>query len=112
MEEMEAEIYLCYIDNLCPDLVAQLHRAGYLVDGSVINSEGRLRQALAWGSTSSSRTTQRRCSPSAGSWRRRQNGKKAGPPQGARFSMETDTFSRNREITGIKARPLPFSFTK
>ena len=49
MEEMEAEIYLCYIDNLCPDLVAQLHRAGYLVDGSVINSEGRLRQALALG---------------------------------------------------------------
>ena len=40
---------MCIRDSLCPDLVAQLHRAGYLVDGSVINSEGRLRQALALG---------------------------------------------------------------
>lgn len=46
MEEMQADIYLCYIDNLNSELVAALHRGGYYVDGSVINSEKRLQLAM------------------------------------------------------------------
>lgn len=49
MEELEASVYLCYIDNLSTQLVEGLHRGGYYVDGSVINTEDRLRQALALG---------------------------------------------------------------
>lgn len=46
MREMNALIYLCYIDNLSRPLVEQLHQAGYIVDGSVINSRERLQLAL------------------------------------------------------------------
>lgn len=46
MRDMDAMIYLCYIDNLSRELVAQLHDAGFIVDGSVINTPERLRLAL------------------------------------------------------------------
>ncbi len=49
MKDMEADIYLCFIDNLSPELVRELHQAGYLVDGSVINSKERLKLALDFG---------------------------------------------------------------
>ncbi|GHV66759.1 hypothetical protein AGMMS49928_02210 [Spirochaetia bacterium] len=49
MEDMEAQVYLCYIENLCPPLVEQLHRRGFTVDGSVINTRSRLEDALALG---------------------------------------------------------------
>ena len=46
MDEMQAAIYLCYIDNLSSELIAALHRGGYYVDGSLINSEERLQLAM------------------------------------------------------------------
>ncbi len=49
MKDMRADIYLCFIDNLSPELVRELHAAGYLVDGSVINSKERIRLALDFG---------------------------------------------------------------
>ena len=49
MADMDAMIYLCYIENLSRPLVDQLHAAGYLVDGSVVNDETRLQKALALG---------------------------------------------------------------
>ena len=49
MKDMQADIYLCFIDNLSPELIQGLHAAGYLVDGSVINSKERLRMALDFG---------------------------------------------------------------
>lgn len=49
MEEMGAQVYLCYIDNLSRELVDALHTGGYYVDGSVINNEPRLRCALELG---------------------------------------------------------------
>lgn len=49
MQEMNALIYLCFIDNLSKELVDEIHAAGYLVDGSVINSKERLKIALGIG---------------------------------------------------------------
>lgn len=46
MKDMGALIYLSFIDNLSRPLVEQLHAAGYIVDGSVINSPERLQLAL------------------------------------------------------------------
>lgn len=47
MKDMGAMIYLCFLDNLSAGLVEELHRAGYLVDGSVVNTRERLADALA-----------------------------------------------------------------
>jgi glycerophosphoryl diester phosphodiesterase len=49
MEDMSAGVYLSYLENLCPPLVEKLHRRGFIVDGSVVNTEARLRQALLLG---------------------------------------------------------------
>lgn len=49
MKENHADIYLCYIDNLCPEIIDTLHRAGFYADGSVINTKERLREALRIG---------------------------------------------------------------
>ena len=49
MRHMGAIIYLCFIDNLSRPLIDQLHAAGYLVDGSVINSKERMKTALEIG---------------------------------------------------------------
>ena len=38
-----------FIDNLSRPLIDQLHAAGYLVDGSVINSKERMKTALEIG---------------------------------------------------------------
>lgn len=46
MKDMGARIYLCFLDNLSISLVEELHRAGYLVDGSVVNTKERLETAL------------------------------------------------------------------
>lgn len=34
MREMDAIIYLVYLDSLSPEIVRSLHEAGYYVDGS------------------------------------------------------------------------------
>ena len=47
MKDMGAMIYLCFLDNLSAGLVEELHRAGYLVDGSVVNTKEQLADALA-----------------------------------------------------------------
>lgn len=47
MKDMGAMIYLCFLDNLSAGLVEELHRAGYLVDGSVVNTREQLADALA-----------------------------------------------------------------
>ena len=49
MEEMQAEIYLVYLETLCPEIVERLHAAGYYVDGSVVNDRERLKLALELG---------------------------------------------------------------
>lgn len=46
MRDMGAMIYLCFLDNLSAGLVEVLHDAGYLVDGSVVNTRERLETAL------------------------------------------------------------------
>lgn len=47
MQNMGAMIYLCFLDNLSAGLVDELHRAGCLVDGSVVNTREQLVAALA-----------------------------------------------------------------
>ena len=49
MQEMEAEIYLCYQTNLSVPLVQELQAAGFIVDGSVVNSREQLETALSLG---------------------------------------------------------------
>lgn len=49
MRENHADIYLCYLDNLCPEIVDTLHQAGLYVDGSVINTTNQLKEALRLG---------------------------------------------------------------
>lgn len=49
MEEMEAQVYLCYLENLCPPLVEGLHKKGFTVDGSVVNTKERLWKAADLG---------------------------------------------------------------
>ena len=49
MREMEAEIYLCFQTNLSKPLVRELQEAGYLVDGSVVNTKEQLETALGLG---------------------------------------------------------------
>ncbi len=46
MQENNAIIYLTYIENLSKDIVMSLHREGYFVDGSVINTKERLKRAM------------------------------------------------------------------
>ena len=46
MEDMEAEVYVSFLEGLTPGLVRTLQEAGYLVDGSVVNDAERLRTAL------------------------------------------------------------------
>ena len=47
MESMEADIYLSYLEDMTPQLVSLLHDAGYLVDGSVVNTREKLEMALS-----------------------------------------------------------------
>ena len=49
MKEMEAEIYLCFQTNLSRPLVKELQEAGFLVDGSVVNTRQQLETALVLG---------------------------------------------------------------
>ena len=49
MRDMDAMIYLCFLENLSKPLIDELHQAGYLVDGSVVNTKERLRLALELG---------------------------------------------------------------
>lgn len=46
MRDMQAEIYLCYLDNLTKEIVDNLHSQGFIVDGSVVNDEETLRKAI------------------------------------------------------------------
>ena len=49
MEQLKADIYLDYLDAMSKPLVQKLHAAGYLVDGSVVNTEEAYRQAVFLG---------------------------------------------------------------
>jgi glycerophosphoryl diester phosphodiesterase len=49
MEHLKADIYLDYLDTMSKPLVQKLHAAGYLVDGSVVNTEEAYRQAIFLG---------------------------------------------------------------
>lgn len=49
MEQLKADIYLDYLDAMSKTLVQKLHEAGYLVDGSVVNTEKAYRQAVFLG---------------------------------------------------------------
>lgn len=49
MEQLKADIYLDYLDAMSKSLVQKLHAAGYLVDGSVVNTEKAYRQAVFLG---------------------------------------------------------------
>lgn len=49
MEQLKADIYLDYLDAMSKPLVQKLHVAGYLVDGSVVNTEKAYRQAVFLG---------------------------------------------------------------
>lgn len=47
MKDMQASIYLSYLEDMNQDIVQKLHAAGYYVDGSVVNTKERLAQASA-----------------------------------------------------------------
>ena len=47
MKQMRASVYLSYLEDLDKDLVKVLHQAGYLVDGSVVNTKAQLECALS-----------------------------------------------------------------
>lgn len=49
MQEMQAFLYLNFVDQLSKELVDRLHEAGYIVDGSVVNTEEDLKKALELG---------------------------------------------------------------
>lgn len=49
MAQLRAEIYLDYLDAMSEPLVRRLHAAGYLVDGSVANTEAQYEKALSLG---------------------------------------------------------------
>lgn len=49
MADLGADIYLNFLSDLTPALVADLQEAGYLVDGSVVNSRADLELALDLG---------------------------------------------------------------
>ncbi len=49
MRDMDALIYLCFLENLCPPLVKAVQEAGYYVDGSVVNGAYRMQRALDLG---------------------------------------------------------------
>lgn len=49
MIDMKADIYLNFLGDLSQDLVTSLQAAGFLVDGSVVNTQNQLDQALSLG---------------------------------------------------------------
>ena len=49
MAQLRAEIYLDYLDAMSEPLVRRLHAAGYLVDGSVADTEAQYEKALSLG---------------------------------------------------------------
>ena len=49
MKEMQAFLYLNFVDQLSKELVDRLHEAGYIVDGSVVNTEADLKKAIELG---------------------------------------------------------------
>lgn len=49
MQELQAVVYLDYLEGLTQELVARLQKAGYLVDGSVVNTREGLQRALELG---------------------------------------------------------------
>jgi len=49
MKEMKASVYLSYLDDLNKTAVEQLQRNGFVVDGSVVNTEKDLQKALGLG---------------------------------------------------------------
>ena len=42
MRDLDASIYLAYLEDMDAELVDKLHQGGYMVDGSVVNSRERL----------------------------------------------------------------------
>ena len=48
MKSMKAIIYLSYLEDMTPELVASLHEANFIVDGSVVNTQERLETALSF----------------------------------------------------------------
>ncbi|MDU3395916.1 MAG: hypothetical protein E7F15_02475, partial [Clostridiales bacterium] len=47
--DMQAIIYLNFLDQLSRELVEQLHKEGFLVGGSVVNTEETLKIAVELG---------------------------------------------------------------
>lgn len=47
MQSMKAIIYLSYLEDMTPELVASLHEAGFIADGSVVNTREKLETALS-----------------------------------------------------------------
>ncbi len=49
MKDMKAFLYLNFVDQMSKELVECLHEAGYVVDGSVVNTEADLKKAIELG---------------------------------------------------------------
>ena len=49
MRDLDAVMYLSFLDGLSVPLVEELHSAGYIVDGSVVNTAEELRLAMKLG---------------------------------------------------------------
>lgn len=49
MKQLKAFLYLDYVKGFTESLVRELHQAGYLLDGSVVNTEEELKEAIRLG---------------------------------------------------------------
>ena len=49
MKEMDATVYLSYIYNMTPELIKELHEAGYFISGAILREEYWVKQAVALG---------------------------------------------------------------
>lgn len=49
MREMDACIYLSYIYNMTPEMIAQLHAAGYYISGAILRDEKWVNKAVRLG---------------------------------------------------------------
>lgn len=49
MREMDAVIYLSYIFNMTPEMIRQLHDAGYYISGAILKDEYWVEQAMKCG---------------------------------------------------------------
>ena len=49
MREMDATVYLSYIYNMTPEIIKQLHEAGFFISGAILRDDYWVQQAVELG---------------------------------------------------------------